>query len=322
MPDRKQATIGKRVFFNLSASVVRKPIMRILSLIASVVMTGMILSLTTQGLGAGSHEVVERVGPHGHVNWSQGMICVKGMGTGSDRIPQETQDGSLAQRPNADTYSNLFETIKDVRINSSCLVKDLVKKSDMIRVQLQGMVKGAQIVKREYLSNGTLEVTLGFDMTGGFAQLALPEDVKQVPEIRTIGRTSLREEKLEEDADPATPSSVPTIYTGLVVDASGLHGRPAMSPRITNESGEEVYGSAYVSREFAVQKGMVGYERDLKSARSNPRVSKNPLTVRGLRTQGSSRCDFVISNAAASKIRSSSENLLFLKKCRVIIVLD
>ncbi len=132
MPDRKQVRIGKRVFLSLAPSVVRKPIMRILSVIASVVMTGMILSLTTQGFGAGDHEVVERVGPHGHVNWSQGMICTRGMRMGSERIPQETQDGSSAQRSNADTYSNLFETIKGVRIDSSCLVKDLVKKSDMI----------------------------------------------------------------------------------------------------------------------------------------------------------------------------------------------
>lgn len=285
--------------------------MKIPSLIAGVAITSIILGLTTQGVGAESHEVVERLGTYGHVNWSQAMIYAKGIEICREKGRDKTPDGSTAQRVNADTYSNLFETINAVRIDSSSLVKDLVDKSDMIRVQLRGMVKAAQIVKREYLSDGTLEVTLGFEMTGGFAQLALPEDIKQVSEIKTIGRKP-----------PTTPYPVPTIYTGLVLDASGLHGRPAMSPRITTDSGEEVYGSAYVSREFAVQHGMVAYERDLKSARNNPRVSANPLVVKGLRTQGPGRCNFVISNADASKIRSASENLLLLKKCRVIIVLD
>ena len=95
-----------------------------------------------------------------------------------------------------------------------------------------------------------------------------------------------------------------------------------MSPKILDESGQEVYGSAYVSREFAVQQGMAGYAKDLTSSQTNPRVTNKPLTVKGLKTEGPGQSDLVISNAAAGKIRSASENLSFLKKCRVMIVLD
>jgi hypothetical protein len=95
-----------------------------------------------------------------------------------------------------------------------------------------------------------------------------------------------------------------------------------MSPTIVDESGKEVYGSAYISREFAVQQGTVAYKRDLKSAQNNPRVSGNPLIIRALRTRGCCRCNFIISNTDASKVQSASENLLLLKKCKVIIVID
>jgi hypothetical protein len=108
----------------------------------------------------------------------------------------------------------------------------------------------------------------------------------------------------------------------MVIDARGINTRPAMAPKILNENGEEVYGSAYVSREFAVQQGMSGYAKDLTAAQSNPRVTNSPLTVKGLRTEGHGRSDIVISNADASRLRSASEHLSFLKKCRVMIVVD
>jgi hypothetical protein len=95
-----------------------------------------------------------------------------------------------------------------------------------------------------------------------------------------------------------------------------------MSPKILDERGKEVYGSAYVSREFAVQQGMAAYAKDLTASQTNPRVTDQPLTVKGLKTKGPGRSDVVISNADADSIRSASENLSFLKKCRVMIVLD
>jgi len=95
-----------------------------------------------------------------------------------------------------------------------------------------------------------------------------------------------------------------------------------MSPKIMDENGQEVYGSAFVSREYAVQQGMSGYAKDMTAAQSNPRVTNNPLTVNGLKTEGPGNADIVISNADASKLKSSFEHLTFMKKCRVIIVVD
>jgi len=95
-----------------------------------------------------------------------------------------------------------------------------------------------------------------------------------------------------------------------------------MSPKIIDENGQEVYGSAFVSREYAVQQGMSGYAKDITAAQSNPRVTNNPLTVQGLKTEGPGNADIVISNADAFKLRSASEHLSFMKKCRVMIVVD
>ena len=95
-----------------------------------------------------------------------------------------------------------------------------------------------------------------------------------------------------------------------------------MSPKILDETGKEVYGTMNVDREYAIQQGMSGYARDLTAAQSNPRVTNNPLSVKGTKTEGAGRSDIVISNADAEQIRTNAENLSYLKKCRVMIVLD
>jgi hypothetical protein len=67
---------------------------------------------------------------------------------------------------------------------------------------------------------------------------------------------------------------------------------------------------------------MSGYARDLTAAQSNERVTNSPITVKGLRTGGAGKADIVISNTDARQIRASAENASFMKKCRVMIVLD
>ena len=106
------------------------------------------------------------------------------------------------------------------------------------------------------------------------------------------------------------------------MDARGLQGRPAISPKIFDENGAEVYGTLLVKKDYAMQQGISGYARDLTAAQSNPRVTENPLTVKAISAEGASKTEFIISNEDAKQIRAAKDNLTFLQKCRVMIVLD
>jgi hypothetical protein len=291
----------------------------------------MLVFPATQGFVAEWQDVVQNVGVSGSINWSQGIMTATGIGSPPEKYYGKPQARPMALRAaQLDAYRNLLEVTKGVRINSVTVVEDSMVSSDMIRSQVDGMVKGTQVIKKEYLSDGTVEVTIAMSLRGGFAQLILPKDIKQVPEIKTIPPAPPAPPAVEQvgqvpvppPPQPAIPTPAPAIYTGLVVDARGLGARPAMSPKLSDERGQEVYGSAYVSREYAVQQGMAGYAKDLTASQTNPRVTNEPLTVKGLKTEGPGQSDLVISNADADKIRSASENLSFLKKCRVMIVLD
>ena len=243
----------------------------------------------------------------GSINWSKGVIQAKGIGAPPEKLNGNPNSRSTALKAaRLDAYRKILEVIKEVRIDGNTLVGDYAAENDVIMSKIESMVQSAEVVKKEYLSDGTVEITMNMNLHGGFSQLVLPEDIRSLESIKPV--------------TPAGNSS--SFYTGMVVDARGLKAMPVMSPKILDENGQEVYGPAFVSREYAVQRGLNGYAKNLAAAQINQRVSDNPLTVRGLRTEGTGRCNIVISNADASKLRGASENLIFMKKCRVIIVVE
>jgi hypothetical protein len=299
-----------------------------------ILMAAFLLVVPFSGYAEQWGDLFEQKGLNGGVNWSRQLIQAKGIGA-----PPESMMGKPQARPMAlraaqlDAYRNLLEVTKGVQITSATTVKNYVVENDVIMSKIEGMIKGAQIVKQEYMSDGSVEVTMQMSLTGGFAQLVLPQDIKPIEPVRQLPSVETPTPAAPEvlpvtPPEPLAPGATPTptpasgVFTGMVVDARGLNARPAMSPKITDENGQEVYGSAFVSREYAVQQGMSGYAKDITAAQSNQRVTNNPLTVKGLKTEGPGRADIVVSNADAAKLRSASENLSFLKKCRVMIVVD
>lgn len=294
--------------------------------VASVAITLMVFATGSWGTESQkSQNMVQQIGDGGSIDWTEGVIQAIGMGAPPEQFCGHPDARDMALRAaQQDAYGKLLEVVKGVRIDSLTLVEDYMVKSDVISSQVEGMVKGAQIVKKEYpsLADGSVKVTLQMSLYEGFAQLVLPSEIQQIEMIRPITEPNRIMPAIVTPASPNVPSIERGVYTGLVVDVRGLEVRPAMSPRIVDETGREVYGSAYVSREFAVQQGMSGYVSDLSAAQQNSRVADDPLTVKGLRTQGPGKSDIVISNADAAKIVSSSGNLSFLQKCRVIIVLN
>jgi len=253
-------------------------------------------------------QIVEQMGDKGKINWSEGYIEAVGIGAPPERYIGKPQARPMALRAaKVDAYRNLLEVTRGVRIDSATVVKDFTVESDVINAQVEGFVKGAKVVNQEFLSDGTVEMTVRMPMAGGFAQVIIPKALEKKPE-----------------SAPPAPPAAPTgdVYTGMVVDARGIQARPSMVPKILDENGKEVYGSMNVDKEFAVQQGMSGYARDLTAAQSNPRVTNNPVSVKGIKTEGPGRADIVISNADADKIRGAADNMTFLKKCRVMIVLD
>lgn len=251
-------------------------------------------------------DVVEPVGSTGRVDWSRGLITAVGIGAAPAQPGNPAQARAMAERAaQVVAYRNLLEAVKGVRVDSTTLVENFMVTSDVVRTEVNGIIQGATIMDKKYMSDGSVEVTVGMRLSGALAEALLPKGMTPPAAISGV-----------------PPASSVQAYTGLIVDARGLGVRPAMAPKILNEDGREVYGSAWVSREYAVREGMVGYLKDPAAAQQNPRVTDRPLLVKAVRVSGAARVDVVIANSDAATIHGAAQNLSFLEKCRVIILVD
>ena len=253
-------------------------------------------------------DVEQLVGSSGKVDWTTGVITAVGIGAPPAQPANAAQARAMAERAaQVVAYRNLLEVLKGVRVDSTTTVENFMVTSDVIRTEVSGIIQGAMIMDKKYMSDGSVEVTVGMKLTGALADTLLPKG-PQTPPTGLTGTLA-----------PATPGQ---IYTGLIVDARGLGVRPAMAPKIRNEDGKEVYGSAWISRDYAVREGMVGYLKDPVAAQTNPRVTDKPLMVKALKASGDARVDMVIANADAAMLHNAAQNLSMLEKCRVIILVD
>ena len=273
-----------------------------------------------QGTSPGNADVVETF-DHGQINWSAGLLISSGVATPPTKKEAKKPhalEEALA-RARAIALKNMQNIVLKTRVDSLNLVGDIAASNNILLAKVESLVHGAKAVKHEYLSDGTVEVTMQMPMNGGFAQLVLPEEIKQIEPIKTVRIGNAASENVLQGSRSDIEAET---YTGIVVDARGTQFFPAMAPVIVDEKVREVYGSAFASREFAVQQGMAGYSRDMKTAGQNARVSENPLMVKGLGIVENRASTIIISNADASKIKSASEHISSLKRCRVMIVVD
>jgi len=278
-----------------------------------------LIFLSTAGYGVDYRSLIE-FKKNGTIDWTTGVVEAKGIGEPAAYTyygkPQAHRQETISNALNKARH-NLLETVVSLRINSQSRVIDIIENYPLVMIQLRDMAQKAPEVQklRKYRYDGMVEVWSQMKLNGGFSQLILPPEIRQIESIKQVlprkSPTKLR-----------THSRSSEIFTGMVVDARGIQAVPVLAPKILDENLEEVFGPAYVSREFAVQYGMVRYTPDIWKAKLDPRVSDNPLIVKVLKSLWPDHSDYIISNADAAKLKSASEHLVFLKECRVIIVLD
>lgn len=248
---------------------------------------------------ASAQNVVQQIGMNGAVDFTQRTITATGIGVSGGMGGR----AGVIRAAKLDALRNLLEVINGIALSSETTVENQMLASDVVKTRVQGIAKNYRMVgEPRYYDDGSIEVTIEMSLDGPFLEAILPEG---------MGTGQL-----------LSSAVMGVAYTGLIVDATGLGARPALAPRILNEDGEEVYGSSFVSREWAIKYGMVGYEKEMESALKNDRITDKPLIAKGLNATGSNRADIVISNQDAESLHSMKENLSFLQKGRVIVILD
>jgi hypothetical protein len=295
----------------------------------------LVLSLVVPALLFGQG-YVQQVSGVGNVDWTQQLMRCTGIGAPNPNLPQSAQRAGALRAAKMDALRNLLEVVKGVNLTSETMVENAMLTSDVINSRVEGAVKGFQIVDTRYMSTGDVEVDVEVPLTGILLDALLPQQFGGGMLLTsgqllcpTCGQpwpagnpVPQNVQLIQGGAAGTTAMTGGGVYTGLVVDARELGVRPAMAPRILNESGEEVYGSKYVSREYAIDIGMAAYEKDINQARLNERVADNPLVVKAVKATGPNKTDVIVSNADATMIHNAASNMNFLQHCKVMLILD
>ncbi len=247
---------------------------------------------------------------NGTVNWSTGRICATGKALPSDKN-LATQDW-VKGAARADASRNIIKILKGIKLNSTRRVEEYAANNDVVLAGIEKTARDAAILRQYYTSALAVEMTIETSIYGGFLQLVLPDDIRQIPKVSPEPAAVEGMEK--EFQEP--------VYTGLVVDTTGLDVEPVLNPVIVSEHGHDVYSAAYISREFAVKNGVVKYLCSLTQAQKDTRVGNHPLVVKALRKEGGKNTSIVINLADYRTLEKSPERHSFLKECRVIIVKD
>jgi len=246
----------------------------------------------------------------GCIDWANRIIYSKGIGAPNPEMPEAAQRPGAIRASQQIALRNALETIKGIFLNSNTTVENFMTKSDVIQSKVSGFVRGfEQKGKERYMSDGSVEVTMAIplDGIGGINDQLLTGLIGAKPSIIAF---------------EGNKAAKATVFTGLIIDCKGLKIKPALAPKIIDEEGREVYGSAYVSRDWAIKYGIVGYSKDVKAAAKLDRVGKTPGQIKAVKAQGDNATDVVISSADAADVRSAAQNLKFLSECRVILVID
>ena len=244
------------------------------------------------------------------VNWETRTITAVGIGAPNLDVPQAAQRPGALRAAQMVALRNALEIAKGIFLNSTSTVEDFMSTSDVITTQVNGFIKGFQQKGRErYMSDGSVELTMEIplDGIGGMTEMLLGSTLSDQPQAET---------------DKRKPGKSNTVFSGLIINCKGLNLKPALSPKVLDEDGKEIYGSAHVSKEWAVKYGIVGYARNVKDAAKLDRVGKNPGEIKALKASGKNSTDVVLSNDDAREVRAAAKNLKFLSECRVLFVVD
>ncbi len=261
-----------------------------------------------------------------YVDWSKGEeseIIATGLGYNPENMVGRGM--GLARRAAiVDAYRLLAETIKGVQVDADTTIESLIVQSDVVHTNVSALIKGAKIVAEGKGDDGGYYVMMSLPMFGekqSVASAVLPEATKD------IGTEPAP--KVDEKTTPLTKEEVKevrsVIYTGIVVDASGLGLEATFSPVIYDTNGRAIYGMKNINKDYAISKGMVEYSTDVQAAAGgSTRAGANPLVVKATSVKGGGNSinpvNVVVSVEDGDKILLANEKAPLLSECAVVFV--
>ncbi|MFN8575789.1 MAG: hypothetical protein U0354_02935 [Candidatus Sericytochromatia bacterium] len=273
---------------------------------------------------------------NGQIDWLNRVIRVKGQSALPDvgGIAQKRLKARVGARMEA--YRNLAELVSGVQVSSESTVNNFVTESDIVKLRVDAVVKGARQSGREkILSDGSIEVELYLPMFGN-GSLASALDLGNYAKnkstlanllpymVATTNDFAIVEEKQKEKKSYKISENNLSNITGLIIDASNLAVEPAMAPFIIG-GGRIIYTGSKIDidPETIVKYGITEYTDDIEKAKKNiDRVGKSPLVIEASGATGNpTKTNILLDEINITNLLEANEKTKFLSKLGVLIVI-
>lgn len=283
---------------------------------------------------ASSQSLIRQIDNFGYVNWERRVVGTSGISSIDPQDLPHVQRAEALEKAKRSATDNLLRTLERLTFDASSDIKGALIQKNLPAEKLQEIVQYFTIVDTRSMSDMSLEVEIELPLTGRLSDVLLPKStgkgqLRVSDELRCPicgqpwpeGRLVPEGIKLINLAE-GFKTFKGTPYTGLVIDARALGLRPAMVAKILDEDGKEIYGTNFVDRSTAVEIGILAYKKETKAAINDERVRPDPLVIRGLKASGPKKTDVVVSNDDAALIHAAARVQNFLKKSRVILIIE
>lgn len=249
---------------------------------------------------------------HSKINWVDALITT----SATDRItvndegsPYDEDTGKIISISEAKNQSYLrarekavekaYGIINSIPVNGTETIKNIIEKDPVARGRIVRII-------HEYSTFG--------DKPSGYMECSCELKIKAGYLI-----TALNYDFPCENFPLSDNSTASTKYTSLIIDVRGLGITPMLIPSIYNESGLEIYGRNFISGDDAVKNFPVSYTYTEDEAKKHKKAGKHPFFCIALKNLNGSP---VLSDDDIKRIFSHKKNIAYLKKCRVIFIID
>ena len=271
----------------------------------------------------------------GQINWVEGYISAVGEGMAipsgnkvKDQLRAVRAATILAQRA-------LLETVKDLRIDSEMKVENRMVKEDVIHTRVEGMIRGAQIVKQDVRWDGdtpiaSVEMRICISNEGSGCKseksvidaldLSQKDEPAHVPNQRLNDIVLKQETAIPRTQDITYDTSKPV--TGVIFNLQGLFfDRVILPVVITIGDGNKpftVYSAKSVDPQIFRTYGVVRYAITVDQAKQNPHLGDNAMIVP---ISGVTKEDMIMIGFDAARLirETTSHGNDYLKSAKVAI---
>jgi len=227
----------------------------------------------------------------GNIDWIEGFIVAVGNGT-SDK-PSLAQRKLMANRAaKSDAQRNLLEVIKGVKVDSNTSVENFMVKEDIIKTNVSGVVKGAQVVKESYQEQpdgsilATVEMRICISRCKGSSHSLI-----QALSLDKKTDDPVIPPPLPQAVVAPEPPAVPKAYaydktkpvTGVVFNLDGRMFERVIMPVVVTEGEDKatftVYSAKSVKPNVIRTYGVVRYAETVDQAMKNKHLGSNVMVI-------------------------------------------